>query len=96
MRLSTIRLPSAYCRKIQPETLPARPSWLDLTQPCGASGFPGARLISNVHGSDTICSPLDVDLRIDQTVGDISQPCFVKKMSEVPANKIASIKNHKP
>ena len=69
---------------------------LDLTQQCGLSGFPGAHLIFNVHGSDTICSRLDFDLHISQSVGDIPQPCFVKSMSEVPASEIASLKNHKP
>jgi hypothetical protein len=36
---------------------------LDLTQQCGLSAFPGAQLIFNLHGSDTICSRLDFDPR---------------------------------
>jgi hypothetical protein len=60
------------------------------------SGFPGAHLIFNIHGSDTICSPLDFDLRISQGVGDIPQPCFVKSMSEASASEIASLKTPKP
>jgi hypothetical protein len=69
---------------------------LDLLQQCGVSGFPGAHLILRVHGSDTICSPLDFDLRMSQGVGDIPGPCFVKKMSEVPASEVAVLKNQKP
>ena len=69
---------------------------LDLAQSCGASAFPSAHLILILHGSNTICSPLDFDLRISQSVGDIPHPCFVKGMSEVPAGEIAALKNSKP
>ena len=69
---------------------------LDLVQQCGLSAFPGAHLIFMVHGSDTICSPLDFDLRVSQGAGDIPHPCFVKKMSEVPRGEIESLKRHKP
>jgi hypothetical protein len=69
---------------------------LDLAQQCGVSGFPGAHLILKIHGSDTICSPLDFDLRVSEGVGDIPRPCFVKKMSEVPAGDVAALKNLKP
>jgi hypothetical protein len=69
---------------------------LDLAQQCGVSGFPGAHLILNIHGSDTICSPLDFDLRVSRGVGDVPRPCFVKKMSEVPASDVAASKNLKP
>ena len=51
----------------------------DLAQQCGLHCFPGAHLIFNIHGSDTICSRFDFDLRVSQGVGDIPQPCFVKK-----------------
>ena len=69
---------------------------LDLAQSCGASAFPAAHLILVLHGSNTICSPLDFELRISQSVGDISHPCFVKGMTEVPAGEIAALKNAKP
>jgi hypothetical protein len=69
---------------------------LDLTQSCGTEQFPGAHLVFNIHGSNTICSALDFDLRVSQGVGDIAQPCFVKKMSEVSADEAASLKRHTP
>lgn len=69
---------------------------LDLTQQCGLSGFPGAHLIFNIHGSDIICSPLDFDLRVSEGLGDIPRPCFVKKMREVSTGEIAALKNLKP
>jgi hypothetical protein len=77
-------------------TATARYYRLDLVQQCGVSGFPGAHLILRVHGSDTICSPLDFDLRMSQGVGDIPSPCFVKKMTEVPSGEVAALKNQKP
>jgi hypothetical protein len=58
--------------------------------------IPGAHLILRVHGSDTICSPLDFDLRMSGGVGDIPYPCFVKKMSEVAASEAVAVQNRKP
>ena len=69
---------------------------LDLAQACGLSGFPGAHLIFNIHGSDTICSPLDFDLKVSEGMGDIPRPCFVKSLSEVPASEVAALKSRKP
>jgi hypothetical protein len=67
---------------------------LDLVQQCGLADFPDAHLIFQVHGSDTICSRLDFDLRISQGMGDIPRPCFVKQMSEVPPSDVAALRNH--
>ncbi len=67
---------------------------LDFTQEC--SLFPGTHLIFNIHGSDTICSPLDFDLKVSEGMGDIPRPCFVKSLSEVPASEVAALKSRKP
>lgn len=69
---------------------------LDLVQQCGPYAFAGAHLIFAIHGSDTICSPMDFDLRISGGYGDIPRPCFVKSMREVPASEIASLKHLGP
>jgi len=66
---------------------------LDLAQSCGTSGYPAAHLIFLLHGSNTICSPLDFNLRVSQGLGDIARPCFVKSMSEVPSSEVATLKN---
>ena len=65
---------------------------LDLAQQCGLSAFPGAQLILNLHGTDTICSRLDFDLRVSDGAGDIPRPCFVKTISEITPDEIAAIR----
>jgi Family of unknown function (DUF6491) len=83
-------------RTLYIRTSAARYYRLDLAQQCSVSGIPGAHLILRVHGSDTICSPLDFDLRVSGGVGDIPYPCFVKKMSEVAASEAVAVQNRKP
>jgi hypothetical protein len=68
---------------------------LDLMEACGGKLFAGAHLILNVHGSDTICSPLDFDLRINPGVGDIAQPCLVKTMREASPQEVTALEHPK-
>jgi Family of unknown function (DUF6491) len=54
---------------------------LDLTRECPSLLWPDAHLIMNVRGPDEICSAVDWDLKVNNTVHSIPEPCIVKKMT---------------
>ena len=55
---------------------------LDLTSPCTELNSPGAYLITNVRGSNSICSPLDIDMKVATSPG-FSSACLVRKMTRL-------------
>ena len=64
---------------------------LDLSAPCPTLQFPDARLISVFRGSDSVCSPLDWDLRVAQYPAGITEQCIVKSMSRLTPEQVAAI-----
>lgn len=64
---------------------------LDLTAPCRALQFPDAHLVTTFRGSDTICSPLDWDLRVSQSPAGITEQCVVRSMTQLTPEQVASI-----
>ena len=71
---------------------------LDLGSSCSRLQAPDVHLVMNVSGSDTICTPLDWDLKVADSPPDgISTPCIVKAMTELsPADVAAIPKKFKP
>ena len=64
---------------------------LDLNGRCSLLTAPGARLITTFRGSNTICSPLDWDLRVSEGIGSPSEPCIVKAMTPLTPEEIAAL-----
>ena len=64
---------------------------LDLSAPCPALRFPNAHLINVFHGSDSICSPIDWDIRVAQYPAGITEQCTVKSMTQLTADQVAAI-----
>ena len=70
---------------------------LEMSGSCPALTWPDAHLIMNIRGSNTICSPLDWDLKVSTGIHDIPTPCIVKSMTPLTADEAAAIpKKFKP
>lgn len=58
---------------------------------CGAGAMPDETLImSTAGGSDMICRPLDLDLKIRHGVGFVS-PCIVKDIVKLTPEQVAAL-----
>lgn len=64
---------------------------LDLSAPCPTLQFPDARLISVFRGSDSICGPLDWDLRVTQYPAGVTEQCIVGSMTQLTPEQVATI-----
>ena len=70
---------------------------LDLVRACRSLLWPDAHLILRARGGDTICSALDLDLRMSPGAGDIPEPCLIDKMTALsPAEDAALPKKVRP
>jgi uncharacterized protein DUF6491 len=70
---------------------------LDLAQECPAATWPGAHLIMNVRGPNTICTALDWDLRVSTNPNGMITPCIVKTMTLMTPAEVAALpKGAKP
>ncbi|HUO91277.1 MAG TPA: DUF6491 family protein [Rhizomicrobium sp.] len=70
---------------------------LEMSNSCPALTWPDAHLIMHIRGANTICSPLDWDLKVSQGIHDIPMPCIVKSMTPLSADEVAAIpKKFKP
>ena len=64
---------------------------LDLSGPSSELGWPDAHLINVAHAVSTVCSPLDLDLRVAQGGRGMSQPLFIKSMRKLTPAEVAAI-----
>lgn len=64
---------------------------LDLSTPCPTLQFPEAYLVSVFRGSDSICGPLDWDIRVAQYPAGITEQCIVKSMTRLTPEQVATI-----
>jgi hypothetical protein len=53
---------------------------IDFAGECPEILWPDARLVTHIHGSTEICSPLDLDLKVSDGNG-FATPCIVSKMT---------------
>ena len=67
---------------------------LDLAGECSLLLRPDSHLIMNVRGPDTICRPLDWDLKVAESFPGIPEPCIVKTMTELTPAQAAAIPPH--
>ncbi|MFI4974796.1 MAG: DUF6491 family protein [Caulobacterales bacterium] len=69
---------------------------LDLTSACPELQWPDSHIVSIERGSDWICSPLDLDLKVTQDHG-IPTPCIVKGITRLTDDEAAALpKDEKP
>lgn len=63
---------------------------LDLTGGSNQLGSPGTHIVSVVRGSDRICHPLDLDLRVSDGFG-FAMPIRAKTITKLTPEEIAAI-----
>ena len=63
---------------------------LDLAAPCPTLQFPNSHLVTVFRGSDTVCSPLDWDLRVAQYPAGVTEQCIVRSMTQLTPEEVAS------
>lgn len=69
---------------------------LDLSAACPTLLSPNPHLITETHGSSSICTALDIDLRVSDG-GGFSTPCIVSEITPLSAAEAAALpKNLKP
>ena len=76
------------------KTIYLRVNLKDIYQVDLASGstlltWPDAHLINNVRGTDSVCGPIDLDLKISQ--GGFAEPLFVKAITKLTPDQIKAI-----
>ncbi|HLI66195.1 MAG TPA: DUF6491 family protein [Caulobacteraceae bacterium] len=64
---------------------------LDMAGDCPELSYPGARLISrDIAGNGSVCSPLDLDLKVSLDHG-IASACIVQHMAELTPDEAAAL-----
>jgi hypothetical protein len=63
---------------------------LDLSSACPALLSPNPHLITKMHGSSSICTALDIDLRVSDGSG-FSTPCIVSEITPLSAAEAAAL-----
>jgi hypothetical protein len=63
---------------------------VDLTHSSSMLTSPGVHLVSVVRGINTVCGPLDLDLRVSDGYG-IAIPIMAKSITKLSAEQIAAI-----
>jgi hypothetical protein len=51
--------------------------------------WPDSHLINEIRGTDSICSPIDLDLRVSED--GIAEPLFVKSITKLTPEEVAAI-----
>jgi hypothetical protein len=69
---------------------PDRTYEVTFNQPCTALSYVDARLITKFHGPDSICGPLDWDLRVADRNGN-RQSCMVSSMRLMSPAEVEAI-----
>jgi hypothetical protein len=62
---------------------------LDFASSCQMMTYPSAHLITVFRGGNSICSPLDIDLKVSD--GGIPESCLVSKMTQLSPAEAAAI-----
>jgi hypothetical protein len=63
---------------------------LDLTRGSNRLGSPGSHIVSVVRGSDRVCHPIDLDLRVADGMG-FAMPIRAKTITKLTPEEIAAI-----
>ena len=69
---------------------------LDFAYACDEANWPDAHLVTIMRGSDWICSPMDIDLKISDGHG-FTSPCMVRKITPLTSEEAAALpKSERP
>lgn len=63
---------------------------IDFAGSCPTLSWPGAHLVTVFRGSDNVCAPLDLDLKVSDGHG-IASPCMVSRITPVPYAEAAAL-----
>jgi hypothetical protein len=63
---------------------------VDLSRGTNQLTAPGVHLVSVVRGVDTVCRPIDLDLRVSDGFG-FAMPIMAKKITKLSAEEVAAI-----
>jgi hypothetical protein len=63
---------------------------LDFASTCQEMTWPDTHLITVFRGSNSVCSPLDIDLKVSDGHG-FAEPCIVSGLSELSPDQIAAL-----
>jgi hypothetical protein len=70
---------------------------IDLSRECSPLRWPDAHLVTSSHGSDLICTLVDLELKASEGPGAIPEPCFVKSLTALSPGEAALLpKGAKP
>ncbi len=64
---------------------------LGLGSECRALLDPGAYLVTTFRGSNTVCSPLDWELKVSSGIGSPPFPCFVRTMTRLTPDEAKAL-----
>ena len=64
---------------------------LDFRGACTAAQFGGSHLVTKSRGSSSICSPLDLDLRVSQGRHGIATPCIVSAITQLTPDEATAL-----
>jgi hypothetical protein len=64
---------------------------VDFASSCQALTWPDAHLITTFRGSDSVCTPLDLDIKVSDSPHGIPEPCIASGLSELTPEEIAAI-----
>jgi hypothetical protein len=63
---------------------------LDLAGACPTLQTPNARLITEMHGSASICGPLDINLSVSDG-GDFKVPCIISDITALSPSEASAL-----
>ena len=63
---------------------------LDFANACRAARSGGVHLVTRVRGSTSVCSPLDLDLKVSDGHG-MATPCIISKITPLSADEAAAL-----
>ena len=63
---------------------------LDFASSCHSMTWPDVHLVTVFRGSSSVCSPLDIDLKVSDGHG-IAEPCIVSGLTELTPDQIAAL-----
>jgi hypothetical protein len=70
---------------------------VDLARECSVLKSISPHLVMTSHGSEMVCSAIDLDIKAAQSPGGIVEPCFPKTMTALSAAEAAALpKDVKP
>jgi hypothetical protein len=64
---------------------------LNLMHACGTLDLPDPRLILRARAGSTICSALDLDLRVSDAFQGPAEPCPAKSITELTPEQVAAL-----